>query len=808
MGEKSTQPQIFIARGVDQRSAISNIPIGRAEIAYNFDTDTDGFIKKRTGYELHRNIPIRVTNVGDRGNNWEIVADPSIDLLGVPSGPIVINGQAINTNTGELESVNFYWQQFDNLGAFTLVGTQAGTIWQANITISQSNDLNLMAAIVRQDPNETSNNEAVLIDNLQNEFDNINATYQFNLEFESPVQFGNETYTLYSPDQDVVNGSEFYTNTTPVVGDNTFTITAVTHGLAGDNFIVQVWQDDGTGLKRDFVYPDEIMISGSGDVTVDFNVGTTNDVYVYLITVNDAYQTAAFIDKSTQSDIDNNIPKVFCLENVTTNTNLWALYRVDASGNQTFVVPDAVKYTQSTQELCFDFYPVQDSVFKAVYLPGLPVSAGVIVSKFDDSAPPINTGIYDLPNADLALHGINWDGVVVSSTAPEFAFVREVDEYRSVALEKLTAVSGGDLWIDDLVTTYTATASQIAEQTAAAQYLTPYFGASALAIGDGRGRGINCDQFNNSLISVESITNNGDGTATFLSEIVTNITGSIAGVEAGIDRLTTTGAEYNVYNGEFTISAASIETDIDLNDRISITVTIPDLETYVANATGLITMGIFTDYIIMDSSNFDDLKIGDKINNLGGLLGSEVFYLDDVNYRMWLDPVTSERLFPGSVDVTWDRDTNVIFVNSVEGIVPQDVVRISGFKRRFKILSVDVANESVTINEVITVSNFFGAATQITLDGRLALPLRPNNNISKDFPFEPTGEYSTELAALNDSLYTTTYDRSVIKFDGTHISDAGIQEYPIYHHSWLVPKQIGTYIDRFNPEYSVLRSKY
>jgi len=102
-----------------------------------------------------------------------------------------------------------------------------------------------------------------------------------------------------------------------------------------------------------------------------------------------------------------------------------------------------------------------------------------------------------------------------------------------------------------------------------------------------------------------------------------------------------------------------------------------------------------------------------------------------------------------------------------------------------------VVNKSVTINEVITVSNFFGSATQITLDGRLALPLKPNNNISKDFPFEPTGEYSTELSALNDSLYITTYDRSVVKFDGTHISDAGIQEYPIYHHSWLVPKQIG-----------------
>ncbi|MHA1288963.1 MAG: hypothetical protein ACTSPB_16350, partial [Candidatus Thorarchaeota archaeon] len=495
------------------------------------------------------------------------------------------------------------------------------------------------------------------------------------------------------------------------------------------------------------------------------------------------YQSAQFIDKS----VDENDPKQFCLTDVTTNSNLWALYQLDASGNQTLVIPDVVAYTQADETLCFDFYPDADSVFKAVYLPGVPVSAGVIVSKTDDSDPAIDTSLYDLANADLALHGIDWDGVVVNANTPEFAFVREVDEYKSTSLEKLVAVGSGDLWIEDLVTTYTATASQIVEQAASVQYLMPYFGASASAQADGRGRGLSADEITGDTVSVASITNNGDGTATIISETLTTLTGSVSGLEVGIDKLTITGAEYPEYNGEFVIASASQDAT-----TLTITVTVPDLEEYIGSETSSAAIiGIYTDYLTMSSTNFDDIQVGDSINNLGGLLGSQVVALEDATKRMWLDPVSAERLFPGAVNVTWDRVTDTIFVDSVEGIVPQDIITLSGYSRRFKVISIDVAAKSITINESVTISNFFGNATIATLDGRLQLPLKPDNNITKDFPFEPTGEYSTELAALNDSLYTTTYDRSVIKFDGTHISDAGIQEFPIYHHSWIVPKEFG-----------------
>ena len=90
MPEKASITHQFIARGLDQTSAVHNIEIGRSETMYNFDTDAHGFISKRKGYSLHRNIPIRITNVGDRDPNWEFVAHPSIDLLGVPNGPVVV----------------------------------------------------------------------------------------------------------------------------------------------------------------------------------------------------------------------------------------------------------------------------------------------------------------------------------------------------------------------------------------------------------------------------------------------------------------------------------------------------------------------------------------------------------------------------------------------------------------------------------------------------------------------------------------------------------------------------------------------
>lgn len=794
MTEKSTVPATFIARGVDQHAPISNIPAGRSESQYNFDTVTEGQIQKRVGYELDRNIPIRIVSLNDRGTSWEIVAHPSIDLLGVPSGPIVINGQAINISTGELESVSFYWTQFDNLGAFTLDGTFVGSIWEADVTISQSSGLDTPAAILRQDAGNPSNNEAILADNITN-IDKNDGTFEFQLHFESDVDFDNSTYTLFKPDDSVVAGNVYYDTQTPILGQNTLSIPQSTHGLAGENFVIQVWQENVSGLERSLVIADRIYVGGSGDVEVDVDVDTTYDIHTYIIAMTDAFQTAQFIDASvSETDV-----KTFCLTDVTTNSNFWSLYQVDASGNQTLVIPDEVIYDQNDETLCFNFLPTEDSVYKAIYLPGLPVSAGVIIDKIDNSTPPQDTSDYDMENADLALHGIDWDGVVVSATAPEFSYVREVDNYKSVALEKLTAVASGDLWIEDLDVNYTLTASQSAEQTAALQYLSPFIGASSDAQSDGRGRGINADEVVDFRLNVNTITNNGNQTITLVSEPITNITGDVNGIVIGTDKLTIADAEYSEYIGEFVINAISVVNDpTTLEDHLQITVLIPDLEDYIGDETNsAANIGIFTDYIIMSPTNFDDINIGDKINNIGGLLGSEVYSLDAVNYRMWLTPVTAERLLPGSVDVTWDRITNVIFVDDVEDVVPQDVVNITGFNRRFKILSIDVANESVTINEPILVSNYFGDATQITLDGRLALPLKPANNIAKDFPFEPTGEYSTEIAELNDSQYITTYDRAVVKFDGTHISDAGIQEIPVYDHSWIVPKTPGTNENEF-----------
>ena len=809
--EKGTNANIFIARGIDQRSGIHNIPIGRSENQVNFDTDSEGFVTKRKGYEVHRNIPIRIVDVTDRGSTWEFVASPEIDLLGVPSGPIVINGQAVDINPmsltfGNLVDISFYWNTFDNLGAFALSGTLVDSVYNASVSIKHVKGLDTMAGIVRNDLVDSSNNEAVIVDDILNE-DLTGGQYQFNLDFQSPVQFDSSSYTLFSPDITVTSGNEAYIDSTdigvaitnPIDDIKRYSIPQSTHGLIGDNFIVQVWQRDAGNTTRTLKLGERIFVAGNGDIEVDIDNPTNEPFVFYLVGVNDGFQQASFIDGVTQADIDNQTPKTFCLTDVSTVTNFWALYRVDNTGDQELVIPDRVYYNQSTQRLCFDFYPVADAVFKAVYLPGLPVSAGVIVSKTDNSDTPIDTGDYDLENGDLALHGINWDGIVVSSLNPEFAYVREIDEYLSTTFEKLTAVASGDLWIEDTSTLYILTANQEAEQDASVQYLTPYFGATANAITDGRGRGISADEISSNVIKVATITNNGDETVTVLSETLTNLQGDFSGLEVGIDKLTIANSEQSLYIGEWSVLSTTI---IDLGGgsyQLSLTVSIDGLPNYTpSTADSGATMGIFTDYIRI-GTNFNTIKIGDTINNLGGLLGSTVFALDnDGTYsRMWIDPISAERLLPGSVDITWDRNNATVFVSSVTQVVPQDIVRVSGYNRRFKVVSVDVANSSVTLNESITISNFFGRQSTITLDGRLQLPIKPSNNIAQTFPFAPTGEYSTELAALGDGLYTTTYDRNVVKFDGTHISDAGIEEISVYEHSWLVPKVYGSNDDVF-----------
>lgn len=817
MAEKSSVAHQFIARGLDQNSAIHNIEIGRAETLYNFDTDTQGFISKRRGYQLYRNIPIRVLGAADRGANWEFVADKSIDFIGVNSSPIVINGQAINTNTNELETVSFYWDQFQNLGAFTLTGTfdAAEGVYKATTDLLHLESLNLMVGVLTQDEGSgglTNNNKAILTEEIINR-DNNDSTFEVSLELESPVPFTEQnTFTVVRPENSIIQApNSFYTETfIPAnVNENTsLIILEDTHELGGENFVIQVWQDtDGTGFSRKVILPEDIEINAGADVEITVNVTTTNPIHVYIAAVNDAFQTSAYINKS--EDFTETNKRSFVIDDVTSYANLWSFYRQDNTGTQTLVIPEDVRYNATTQQLTFEFFPAEDSIFKAVYLPATSVNAGIIVSKTDNSfcekggvtlRSNQDTSIYDLTNADLMFQGINWDQIVIDGTTPEFGYVREVEQYKSTVYDRLVSVCSGDFWIEDLDVNYSITASNFAEQSSTIQYLTPYFGAINEAISDGRERGLTATEIPEGtnfvqIDKIEVIDQESNTTKAKVTTVpLTAINGTLNGIELGFDRLTIEADEYDLYNGEHVITSATIINNATTNtDQLVFEILVEDIKSYSPNSLNSPAIcGILTDYIIVTSATIGNIKVGDIINNLGGLIGSEVLAVDTDNNRMWLNGIQQERFLQGFIDITWDRITNVIKLDPTElclsNAVPFDIINISGYARKFKILEIDTIANEITINESIRICNFFGSATKISLDGRLTLPIKPKSNITKTFPFASTGEYSVEMATLNDSLYTTTYDRSVIKFDGTHISDAGILEYPLYSHSWLVPK--------------------
>jgi hypothetical protein len=820
MTEKSSVAHQFIARGLDQNSAIHNIEIGRAETLYNFDTDTQGFISKRKGYQLYRNIPIRVLGAADRGDNWEFVADKSIDFIGVNSSPIVINGQAINTNTNELETVSFYWDQFQNLGAFTLTGTfdAAEGVYKATTNLLHLESLDLMVGVLTQDGTEltglTNNNKAILTEEIINK-DNNDETFEVTIEVESPVQFTEQnTFTVVRPENSIIQSpNSFYTETftsmtpTPInLGENTLNIPKNTHNLGGENFVVQVWQDtNGSGFSRKIVLPEAIEINANADVEITINVTTTNPIHVYIAAVNDAFQTSAYINQSP--DFTEANKRSFVIDDVTSYANLWSFYRQDNTGTQTLVIPEDVRYDATTQQLTFEFFPAVDSIFKAVYLPATSVNAGIIVSKTDNSfcekgGVPLrnnqNTAIYDLTNADLMFQGINWDQIVIDGTTPEFGYVREVEQYKSTVYDRLVSVCSGDFWIEDLDVNYTITASNFAEQSNTVQYLTPYFGASEEAISQGiinsRSRGLTATEIpeGTNFVQVDKIEIMDQGSNTTKAKVttipLTNINGTLSGIVMNFDKLTIEDDEYDLYNGEHVITSATLN-----GSQLEFEILVENIKSYSPNSLNSPAIcGILTDYIIVTPETIGNIEVGDIINNLGGLIGSEVLAVDTDNNRMWLNGIQQERFLQGFIDITWDRITNVIKLDPTElclsNAVPFDIINISGYARKFKILEINTDTNEITINESIRICNFFGSATKISLDGRLTLPIKPKSNITKTFPFASTGEYSVEMATLNDSLYTTTYDRSVIKFDGTHISDAGILEYPLYSHSWLVPK--------------------
>lgn len=91
-----------IARGLDLRAVQNALPDGYSERARDITFSSSGHASKRVGYQGHcGNLPFRVTEVRHVGTRITFVLDGSIDTSALQSTPLVVYGRLASGGTGD-----------------------------------------------------------------------------------------------------------------------------------------------------------------------------------------------------------------------------------------------------------------------------------------------------------------------------------------------------------------------------------------------------------------------------------------------------------------------------------------------------------------------------------------------------------------------------------------------------------------------------------------------------------------------------------------------------------------------------------
>jgi hypothetical protein len=122
--------------GIDQRSTPNNIPESFCEDIQNANTNSNGFISKRKGYQgYYGHLPLRVKSIiRDGTTSIKFVLDDSIDISSLPTCPIVVQGKLSGSQSGD-------WSDADNVEYYSASSTDVRTSLAASgslVTVSES----------------------------------------------------------------------------------------------------------------------------------------------------------------------------------------------------------------------------------------------------------------------------------------------------------------------------------------------------------------------------------------------------------------------------------------------------------------------------------------------------------------------------------------------------------------------------------------------------------------------------------------------------------------------------------------------
>jgi hypothetical protein len=681
MAQYNLLPLKDLARGLDLRSAESNVADGYCEDLSNVDTVSSGQLAKRKGYQGYAGwMPMRIREVSHDGYQINFKLAQSVDLSGLYSSPIVVYGKLPQTEFGDFndEDSAHYYSGFsvDVRDVFTNTGTSI-TKTSTDHSFSTSD---LFVYTLHSTTDSDSSNTLVSADAIT--IDSV--SYDVTVDYAPAVT---ERVYIMVLDKSTDPGSTWVQNyagasfIAPVAGVITGTITAATHGLGTFNIIPKLY-DLVAGDYIEFV-PDSLTIDDlTGDVTFRFNKASNFTGKVIL----DSVASANY----SQLSAGPGATATLTIPDISTNFPYWAVYRFSA-GAWEMVIPDDVSVDDSTDSLTIT---IQNSSLVGetyeIYYDFATIAANTI-RVLDTSGTSTSYTGTTVTTPQLTMWGISHEGRYDEDSSA--ANVLHLDSYKRDLEARLVAGLGGNLYTsrtrsevgdDYLIPQYSIDLdARIADGAQLAPLFQNNLGTQSRTRGSIKGDNVSAHA------TVDSVTFVSANTSDYHLSITAQ-TGTLAlGSQVSTDDyLTVQGMAHEVNNGSFRV----VNVTDDGLGGITFRVTNPSADADLDETGAEGEANVFTDvFTTTDETNY---IAGDEIlaDSIGEDLTVEVIAVD--GDTVIVSGVTEQVDLAQGLTILGRRTAyahpmrNTAMNGSVRNLVCGDMVTVLGLTRQPRIVSI------------------------------------------------------------------------------------------------------------------------
>lgn len=736
-----------ISRGIDARSSQNSIEPGYAEDLLNCDTNSQGTVSKRKGYQgYYGYVPLRAIEVIHNGTDLTFCFDQSINLLNEASTPLIAYGRLASSQSGDFTDTDIarYYSGFEIEARKNLA---LGTL---NLNHNLGSDKLLIGITEATNPANLSN--SIFLPNA--------ATYTKAGDDATFTVTGTGEGFVYAADKTTTVGSTY--TATFVAGDftaNVLTISAATHNLTNVNVIPQIFEDIGT--EYSLLQPERVEILANGDIEIELQAPVDGQLVFSDRGAEYINEIGAAAGVTTTA-----------ISTITTGSVFFtAVYLRDPiSGNRELVIPESVVFDSTTNELTFTVTPQSTGVIQTVFEPASLIANCITVTdtanistSYTDSAPQIS--VWGLSHENL-----------YNDSAAYGGHITHLDSYRRELESRLICGLGGNFFAGrtraEIGGEYNlpSTSVILSERISASKSIGPFFHNTTETTSITRA--VQGDNITNNLVEITQAEFVSAGAMKFYLNI-TNKSGTLAGLTTN-DQITVTNMAFALLNGTHNI----LSVDDGAN---TITAEISQITTSDFNEQGACgSLGIFTDTIELQATT--PFVTGDVLlsNVFDGL--DIPIVTSSSGTTVIFSGATEEVDLPSGLLLRAQRTAAELPVLSITNFVKGDMVAVTGFDRLMRITSIDINNNSLTLDESIEFSQPDGSTFDLTVTGRW-IPIEapatadtlPKSTYIQHFN---SNEYEQQdiirSAMVSNTMYLTNGLDEVYKFDGTNVYRAGL----------------------------------